>query len=204
MRTRAARTSINILTVALLCLAGTSAHAQQEKSRFALRMGYFNDSFAGSGVVTKPFTDIMTLNIEYEFFQTGRESRVLRTVMAMDFASTKMMYFNAGYGQRYYIGGSGMRFARQEGNISMIAVPKIRYFVGFDAGIGQVIVNSISAVAQINSSVIDVGFDGGMTYAIGETMALSLSSGMSFGWGFSSVAVTGTTMHFLVGISQYL
>jgi len=183
---------------------GTAASAQQEKSRFHFRAGYFSYSFAGAGVVTEPFSNMMTLNLEYEFFQSSRESHLLRSVIAMDFANAKLMYFNAGYGQRYYIGGSGMRFARQEGNVSLISVPKIRYFVGFNAGIGQVIVNSISAVAQINSSVIDVGLDGGMTYAIGETMSLSLSSGMSFGWGFSSVTVSGTTMHFLVGLSQFL
>ena len=196
----ASRLLLSSFVFAFLAASGAhTAHAQLNNSQLHLRTGYFSSNFNGSGVEGKPYTDIMTINVELEQFQSSRMSHAFRTIVAMDFASAKLMYFNAGYGQRYYLGGSGMNFKREENNITIVSVPKLRYFVGFNAGLSQVIVKSLSPALQIVSSCLDLGLDSGLNYALGTNTALSVSTGASFGWGFSSVAVTGITMHLLVG-----
>lgn len=201
MKTLRKRLSLHTLLLFLLAFYCHSARAQLNNNQFHFRTGFFSASYNGVGVGSQAFSNMMTLNIEYEFFKSTRVSHALRSIIAMDFSSAKLMYFSAGYGQRFYLGGPGMKFFRQEGNISVLSVPKLRYYIGYNVGISQAIIRSINEALQVVSSLLDFGFEGGGSYSITKSVAMDLSTGMSYGWGFSSVAVTGITMHMLLGVN---
>ena len=77
----------------------------------------------------------------------------------------------------------------------------MRYFAGFNAGISQVIVRSSAKGIDVVSSLLDMGAEGGLSYTLTNTLSLDVAAGGSFGWGFSSVAVTGIIMYGFFGLN---
>jgi len=179
-----------------------SCLGQSDSKQLHLRSGFFKSNYSGLGLVDpNRHSNFLAINIEYEIFQSSRVSHALRSVISMDYAKAKLMYLTLGFGQRFYLGSQGLRFVRQESNVTVIAVPKLRYHLGYNVGISQANVRNFSASLETSSSLLDFGIDTGVSFAMGKKMSLGLSLGANYGWGFSSVAVTSISFFSFLGMN---
>ena len=85
----------------------------------------------------------------------------------------------------------------------MISKPKWRFFAGWDFGISQIILEEVGPALTVISTLIDVGGHVGAIYQISKNWGFEGKFGYSFGYGFSTVAVSGSVMSALGGVSFF-
>ena len=193
------------LVVALVTLSSpaTSFAAEATTSQFHFRIGYLNTSF--SGVLSGTISNLNAFDLEYEIFNSNTSAFTLRTTLVYDLPRARVLYSYTGIGKRIYVFSDAMAFDYSD-TVSadqIIAVPKLRTYLGGDFGISQVVVQSFGAVLQTQSSLVEFGPNLGAIYQLTKSLGLELQVGISLGLGFSTVSVNGITMRAFAGGSYY-
>ena len=188
------------LAAALLVL-GADSRAETTGSQFHFRTGMVSGNFGGA--VSGSFSVTNSMDFDYEIFSATKRSWVLRSIMAYDLTEARLMYAYTGVGRRFYIKSNGMMFDDAQGGNRVSAVPKMRYYLGFDAGISQVVVKTFGTVLQASSALLDLGGHAGLIYQVSKAVGVDAQFGYTIGQGFSSVTVGAKTMRVLLGVSYF-
>lgn len=184
-----------LLILSILIMWGS--HSLAADSQLHIRTGILQGKYWGaqSGEFLVP----NTFDAEYEVFLANSRSFLFRSMLAMELTTAKPYYSYSGIGMRYYLASKGMMFDAQDEGVSIISIPKWRYYVGWDFGISTAIVQSLGKVLQIMSTMIDFGGHAGVIYQVDSTFGIEGHVGATTGQGFSSVSVVGVTLRAFVG-----
>jgi hypothetical protein len=197
---RRSSTMTMFMMFAGLLLAASLSRAD-DNTQLHVRTGFLDGKYFGP--TSGDFVVTSTLDIDHETFIANRRSRVFRTILGIDMISAKPFYTYAGTGMRFYLNSKGMFFDRNDESYRILSYPRFRYYLGWDAGIAQVIVRSLGKVLQVVSSMIDVGGCAGAIWQIDRDFGIETHFGITSGYGFSSVAVIGYSTRLLVGMTYY-
>lgn len=177
-----------------------SAHdVWAKQSAWAVRMGPVHGNY--SGPIKGDFYVPTGLDVEYSQFMANNKTFFFRATLALELPESKAFYTYAGTGMRFYYKGRAMAIHASEGDIQLSAQPTKNFYWGFDFGMSQAIVQSFGTVLQAVSTMVDSGLHTGMTFQINEKFGFDTLIGASFGFGFSSVGVTGVTVRGLAGVT---
>jgi hypothetical protein len=193
--------------ICALFLVGGNTFAEDlgSLSEVHTRFGLVNGTYVGPTPGSSgQFSIISTLDVEYEKHTTTKDSYLLRGIIGYDQTTALLNYFYAGLGQRRYFQSYGQPIVGIEGNDLIRMIPKWRFYGSWDLGISQVLVISRGPVFQTYSTLFDVGINGGVVYQATDRLGVEFQAGYSYGYGFSSVAVVGSTIRALLGISYFL
>lgn len=187
---------LSILVLSLLLVSETVLAGN---TQIHLRLGYISGSYTGPQEGS--FEIPQAVDIEYEIFRANKRSLFFRSILAMEMESAKPMYSYSGFGYHYYFNSKGMQFQLEDEFVGFSAVPRWRYYFGWDAGVSQAIVKSLGKVLQIVSTMLDLGAHVGTTYQIDPSFSLEAQAGISTGQGFSSVSVVGIHARGVLGVA---
>jgi hypothetical protein len=193
------------MTGLMMLLISRSADAGEpfyNGTQVHFRTGMVSGSFSGPSI-TGSFSVIPSLDFEYEMFRGTKSAYSIRAIICHDLATSNLVYYFGGVGRRFYFNSTGMAFEGATGGTTVLSVPKRRYYAGVDVGISQLQVDRRGPVLQIQSSLLDFGGNVGAIFQMGKQLGLELQAGFQLGMGFSSVAVSGSTMRILAGASYY-
>ena len=189
----------SILFFGCTLVVTAQARADQD-TRLYLRTAMASGSFAGADPTNSGSFSVMpALDIEFERFKTNTKSFIFRTTIAYGTATGVMSYLYTGVGERYYLSGT-KKTERAEEGFSISSSSKMQYYLGWDAGLATANVKQVSSVLAVTSTLMDFGASLGMNYGITESISLNLGGTMSYGYGFSGLAVTGLVMRFYGGV----
>lgn len=190
-----------LLFLVFILLLIDTAIAAEKNSKFQghFRSGLLSASFSGSDSTDGSFSIPNAFDVEMEFFTSTRNAFIVRTTMAMDFSESKVRYTYGGGGQRYYFANPGLPARAFERGDAVIATPKIRYYAGYEVGIAQVLVLEFGPVLSTFSTVLEVGGNTGAIYQIGKNFGIEGQLGLGYGFGFSSVTVSGLVIRTFIG-----
>lgn len=166
-----------------------------------IHMGQISGSYKGP--VQSTFSVPQAINFEYEFLHNNKTTNYIRSLMAFDANQGRLVYFLNSFGVRQYFNSNAKAYSFAKDGESFSLAPKMRYFYGADVGISQVVVQTLGTVLQATSTMFDLGVHTGFSYHIQPRWALEVVVGYSYGYGFSTVAVTGSTTRMMVGGSYY-
>ena len=193
---------ISLLFCFLLLVENVEARTVSDQLHF--KMGMVNSTLGTSiGVEGGNFAVVPSFDVEYETFITSRKSYVLRSIMALDMASTVTRYLFAGVGQRMYMNSRGSQMIAVTPELSIIMQPKLRYYWGWDAGISTAVVSVLTPSLQSVTTAIDGGGVAGLLYQISDKFTFDASMTMSYAFGFSAVPATGMIMKMFFGGAYY-
>ena len=170
-------------------------------SLFSVRSGMVMGSVSGGGPqASYSLTTIPYLDAEWDLFFSSRMAVVLRTIMALDFATGNMRYSYSGTGQRFFLNAGGAFLSRSESGVTVTNSPKLNYFVGWDGGISNMVIQEVAELV-VASTAFDGGATVGMNYFVADGVSINTGATVSYVFGFSSIAVSGLAMKFFVGAS---
>jgi hypothetical protein len=167
------------------------------------RQGFYNAVFKGNGDANGAFSLDRVLDFEYENVVSNRQTFLVRGILGVEVDSAQVKYAFGGIGQRYYFKSNALQWKVMEDGLMMNYVPRLSFYLGFDFGIAQVQVVNYGPVLSAYSTLIEYGGSGGVIYNIYKTIGLEGQLGMSYGNGFSSVAVTSQIIKIYIGLSMY-
>jgi hypothetical protein len=144
-----------------------------------------------------------TLDLEYEVFTANKRSVAFRFTVAPDLTKNKVHYTYAGIGQRFYIDTKGMMVDEAEHDLSVTSLPRWRFSVGWDLGLSEITVTSVTSVLDIVASLYDLGVSSSLSYRLTDRLNLEGNLGASFGYGFSSVSVNVLIYRGTVGVNYF-
>jgi hypothetical protein len=175
------------------------AHASD--NQLHLNYGLLYGSY--SGPVTGKFVVPTSLDVSYEWFSSNQGSFFIRATFAEDLVAVTPYYIYAGVGMNHYFLSKGMTTDLTDKDTTIIAVPKWRYYFGWDAGMAQVTVKTLGPILSVVSTTLDMGAHVGTIYQIDRKIGIEALLGTSVGYGFSAVAVTGFTGRFFIGATYF-
>ncbi|MCB0414813.1 MAG: hypothetical protein KDD50_10795 [Bdellovibrionales bacterium] len=165
------------------------------------RIGLVSGNFTGE--ITGGFTVPTSLEGEGEFILNPKMSFFGRMTLSVEPGSGQVKYIYMGVGQRMYLfSHSGAYESFGQGNFVSVT-PKVHYFIGWDAGISQVQIESKTSSLGAAGTMIDFGISGGAKYFMTKDFALEGLLGMSKGLGISSVRVDALITRAQVGVTIY-
>lgn len=185
--------SLGIGIGAAVPIAAAKTRASQLHFRTGLVYGDYGGQFSGT------FSVPTALDIDYEVFTHNNRSYHFRFTQAVQLPDSVPFYTYGGGGYRFYLDSKGLVENQNEPGILISSSPRWRYYVGVDAGIAQVVVQTFGSIVQAVSNMLDVGVNGGLMYQVGENLSLELQVGGSFGYSFSSVPEQGATGRLFFG-----
>jgi hypothetical protein len=192
--------------LALLCLpSAVSAAELTQGSQFDFHFGMLSASFTGpSPQTTGSFSVTNTLGLAYESFSSAKSSYVFSSVLAYSLAKAQVDYMGVGFGRRFYLGSDGMAFEAVDKGVSIVSVPTWRYYAGFDGNVAMVDALDVTSSYIVEGAVFDLTGEFGIIYQLSRNVGLNFEVGLSYGFGFSSVALGEQSKRFLVGFTKFL
>jgi hypothetical protein len=187
----------------------SSAFAAGGKDLLHFRSGVVTSTLGSfsnptTGATTSGFTVAPSFDFEYEIFYSERKSYAFRGTLAIDFATSVTRYIYGGAGQRFYLNSRGSPLEFSSSELSINVLPKIRYFIGWEIGVSQAVVNIFTSSLQTVTTALDGGGIAGAMYQISKDVAIEGSMTVSYAFGFSSVGAAGTVAKgFLGGIYAF-
>jgi len=183
----------------LLTFVMSSTAFAESESQFHIRIGAIKAVYWGSD--SGDFFVPTMLDLEYETFLSNTRSLIFRSMLAMELETAKPYYAYSGAGMRYYLGSKGMLVESQGEGVAISAIPKVRYYIGWDAGISQAIIQSLGRILTVTSTMIDFGGNAGVIYQVDRKFGVEFHAGATSAQGFSSVSVVGVTVRATAGIT---
>jgi len=156
-----------------------------------------------NGPISGSFTVPTTFDGEYEWFVKNQTSFFTRLTFANDLILGVPYYTYIGGGMNFYFKSKGMINEVSDLGVVVLSKPIWRHYFGWDIGLSQVIVRSLGKVLQVISDLSEIGARVGTIYQLDRHFGFEAQLGGSIGYGFTSVAVTGTTGHFYLGVVYY-
>lgn len=200
---RAIRTMHRICTawaLFMLAFCATAALAETgSRIRYDIKTGIVDGSF--SGATSGSFSLVASVDGEAEYLHSYTESIVAHLTMAVDPALGNVRYFFAGGGQRFYVFSlSHPLQAANQGDALSISTQR-QYFFGWDAGFSMVNVINLSSSLGSNATLMEAGGYVGLAIPLYRQLKIQGSVGISQGIGVSSVAVNGTIIKGMLGVT---
>ena len=193
---------LKVLVATTLMSASLQARAEGGGvEQFHFRVGA--DVGKYSGPESASFMVPTSTEFEIELFSHVDRSDFIRGVFAMDYTKAKVFNSGIAYGQRFYIGAPGMMWDRIDDGFKIKTIPMLRYYIGWDLGVSQVLIRELTASYSVVGSVAEVGGAGGAIYQITDNIGIDLNLAASFGFGFTTVAVNGQSIRFTVGMTSF-
>lgn len=181
-------------------MAGTES-AWGRDSQLHVRTGILNGKF--KGLFSGSFMLSGAVDIDYEIFLSNDTSFLFRFIQGFDSPDSRPFYTYSGTGGRHYFMGKGTVVDQSDDKLQISSKPTIRAYVGFDAGIAQVIVRSFGPTVQAVANMVDIGMNVGAIYQMTSRFGLEVHGGLSFGYGMSSTHANGHTERLLMGVSYF-
>jgi hypothetical protein len=165
-----------------------------------IRTGMLLGSVSGGDELGGSITTIPYIDGEYDLLLDGKSALVFRAVLAIDLGESNVNYAYFGTGQRFFLGASPMNFTRSEGGMSVTSNPKLNYFIGWDSGLGHVVIPKVGQIV-LTTTAFDFGATAGMNWFMTDGVALTVGGTVSYLLGFSSIAMSGLAIKAFVGSS---
>jgi hypothetical protein len=197
--------ALGLLSLAALSAAGSTATVRadvlDQDSSFHVRAGYLSEKFStGQSSLDNSYGLGTTLDFEYERFTHANRSFLLRSIIGYDVSATRLRYEYVGVGQRFYLFSNAVAYEGSSGADRIILAPKIRYYLGGDAGISFASITEVGPYLDANAALLDLNANAGATYQLNKSLALELQLGLGLGYGFSAISATATSVRALGGI----
>lgn len=202
----------------MMMLTATKALASKwDNFQFVFNLGLVNGAYSnpiddsdaataatgGNLIAENGFSVAPSFNFGVEYFSDLKTSWFTRAIIAMDSTEGKMRYQYLGLGGNKYISSVGLMRSYVNEDVILKSFPRWRHFYGWDLGLSRVIVVSFGPALNSVSTAIDFGGHIGTNYHMGRNWALNAQLGMSYAFGFSTVAVTGTNFKIFFGSSFF-
>ncbi len=187
-----------MLVAATLILA-TSSHAIGP-GIVQIRTGALLGSVSGGEGLGGSVTTFPYIDGEYDLLLNGKSALVFRGVLAIDLSQSNVNYAYFGTGQRFFLGASPMNFTRSEGGMSVTSNPKLNYFIGWDSGLGHVVIPKVGQIV-LTTTAFDFGATAGVNWFMIDGVALTAGGTVSYLLGFSSIAMSGLVIKAFIGSS---
>jgi hypothetical protein len=171
-----------------------------------VRMGMLSGNYSqAADNINDSFSVSNSLDAELEHFTSTRGSWILRTMFAYDLGKAQMMYAYTGIGKRWYFWSDGMEFGASNGSESISTSVRRRYYVTAEGGLAEVLVKTIGQgnLLAIPTADYEFGANFGVIQQMSRNWGLEAQLGYALGFGFSSVAVGGSILSFLLGVAVY-
>jgi hypothetical protein len=194
---------VKVLVTILVLISGLQSLANTGVGQAHFRNGFYNASFKGNGEANGSFTLDRVMDFEYENIISNRQTFLVRGILGVEVKTAQVKYAFGGFGQRYYFNSNALQWKVMENGLMMSYIPRLAFYMGWDFGISQVQVINYGPVLSAYSTLIEYGASGGVIYNIYKTIGLEGQLGMSYGNGFSSVAVTSQIVKMYIGVSMF-
>lgn len=189
--------------IAFIFLFGAQ-HAVAEDYQIHGRTGIL-DAMVGGVKGIAPFMSMPIFDGEFEFLKSTKKSYLVHGTFAQDMTTAQTKYFYAGYGERYYVWGTvGTKVDKLDKTGVIQIQGSKRYYIDWEIGMGQLQAEAINLSLNITSTVLEIGLAGGMIYQPWRNLGLVTHVGLGYGYGISSVAVSGMIARILFGVTYYL
>ncbi|HLE10585.1 MAG: hypothetical protein A2504_09000 [Bdellovibrionales bacterium RIFOXYD12_FULL_39_22] len=188
-----------LIFVLLVVLEGGSKMAYGY-SQIHASLGTSSGTYTGANN-TYNHTGTNTVQAEYESFFNSNSAVFFKGVVAMNTTSGMVAYLGGFFGNRYYLGSSGMAIEESDSQNVVSSRPRYRFFVGWDFGVVDVNLREYDSGVVLHSVAFDAGAHGGAIYPINKNWGVEARIGYSYAFGFTVYAVSGSTMTALVGIT---
>lgn len=192
---------LSFLVFSIFHLQIVKASSDSPDGMVHIHLGMVSGNYSGPAQTS--FSVPQAINFEYEFLNSNKSTNYIRSLMAFDANKGRLVYFLNSFGFRQYANSNAKLYSFSRNGESFSLAPKVRYFYGADVGISQVVVQTLGTVLQATSTMFDLGAHIGASYHLKPNWAFEIVGGYSYGYGFSTVAVTGTTMRIMFGGSYY-
>ncbi len=169
------------------------------REQYTFRLASISGSFSGVEA-SGAFSVMPSIDAEYETFRSSRHSWAARFSFAYQTSEGKAYYVYYGIGERYYFGSASRPFLYTEGDMTIEAQPKYKYYIGWDGGISNVLVKALR-VYSITSTNLDIGANFGFQYYFNSNLSGNFGITYSFAQGFTAIAVKGTVMKIYSGVN---
>jgi len=190
---------LNQLVAIILIATFSFSAAALDKMQFHLRLGMVKGSFTGAE--TGEFSNMTSFDGEAEYLWTAKASFSARAIFTVDPESAQVQYMYAGGGQRFYIFSRASGAEATWGFDTVTIKPKLRYFVGWDLGMAQVLLQRVTESLSVQSAVLEYGGTAGLIYQLTSGLGMEIAGGVSKGIGISTVAVDTTILKLLIGLT---
>ena len=174
--------------IGLLLLSQNLQADETHTSQFHFRTGYLMGSVSG-GLISSSLQIPVAVDLEYERFNTIRSSYYFTTSVSYDSGRGRVPFSYVGVGKRYYLSSVGTLVDATDGVQRVVVTPRFRYYLGGSVGFGQLVVKTVGASLEAESSLIALGMSLGGIYQITRSLGLEASVGVTGGLGFTAVAV---------------
>jgi hypothetical protein len=184
----------------------TQAQAEETGSNleFHGRIGSISASYTGPQVGSGSFSLPNGIDLEADYFVSNHRSYLLRTIIGLDQKATTTRYSYTGFGARYFLYSQATRADYVIGGTVLTAIPRWRFYLGWDAGLSQALVVQLNPVLGTYASFLDASFCGGTNYQITHDLGIELHLGYGMGVGYTNVSATLTTVRIFLGATLYL
>ena len=183
-----------IISILVFSYTAQSDSGEFQKE-FGISVGMANISFteAQSGLagenIKQPAsgsTSNISLQAFYKFLPGLKRSAYLySTVPAM--SSGQSSYFSAGAGLEFYFNEIGSRMQMSNNGTTIKVTPRLRYFWGFEAGVGYF--TYLTLTEKKTDFLMDLGVMGGGTYPINDKWSLRMQLTIARGTGINTTAM---------------
>ncbi|MEM7647057.1 MAG: hypothetical protein AAF203_09115 [Pseudomonadota bacterium] len=177
------------------------AHATKDLQGH-LRTGIVQGEFSGAS--SGEFSVLSSLELEGEYFLSGRSSILAKATISLDQESGQFKYVYMGLGQRFYLWSRGRPVETYSEGVFASHQPKLRLFGEYGIGLAQIQIQSVTDVLSVQSTVVELGIGGGAIYQISKNFGISFNLMGSKGFSISSVSVDSTVIRGLIGVTGYL
>jgi hypothetical protein len=189
---------LNLAIFSLSTAAACFAAASPLEVEGMAKLGMLTGSYSGRDATGK-FDSQGAIEIEGNLFRSPGMAYAVRSSIALDITTSRTRYFYAGLGQRFFFGPHGFESFTQEGGDSIRIHPKLRYALGYDLGLSQVLVIPYGTILGAYATTADTNLSAEARYSVDRNMSISGTLGMGVGTGIATMNVTTTTMRALVG-----
>lgn len=187
-----------IFTILFILVFPHNSFSSNYSNELSIRTGLLSGKY--SGQFKDSFTIASTFDIDYQFTRTRRQANYFRFTMALDYPDSRPFYTYTGTGYRFFLNSIGRDFLGQEESVIMSLSPRLRFFLAPEFGVAQVIVKSFGPTIQSVSNLFEIGVHSGAILQITRRLSAEIQPGITFGYGFSSVATTGINLRLLGGL----
>lgn len=185
----------------LLCFSNFLEAANFGSS--GLKTGMVSSTYTGAAVATGSFTSLVSLEGEGIITQTERQNFVFTTTIALDGKDVLTRYFYVGLGQRFFLNGvSEIQNSAFQGS-SMDYRPNLLWYMGWDAGVAQLLLIPFGDILASYSTIAEVGGSFGFRKNISTKLSLDGRIAASIGTGISNNAVTSQVFRAMLGIVYF-
>jgi hypothetical protein len=158
-----------------------------------------SSSFAAPSVgITGTYSSSNTFDLTLEYLPKKSTSYFVHQQISFDTETSAVRYLYTGLGARFYW-GPAERMQSSESGLSISSEPKWRPFASWEAGVSQMLLNSISPVFGTTATFLEFYVGLGTIYQVSKNFGIETQAEFGNGFGIGNQPASSTTTKFYLG-----